>query len=163
MSELGQVQGELVSLGQAAEVISQGLTLEAASAIKENLASLKSRADAVSTSLRQKADIISEAIVGRKELEGEVKVISEWMLDTERRLAGCERVAPNEVTNKLEALHILLQDHTEQTPKFEQITRAMSRANVISGPDDTLALHFKSLLNNYKVVLYLKITVLIIV
>lgn len=54
-----------MALGQAADVIASGLTVEGATTVKGNVAELKARGIEVSNAINQRANILSEMSIAR--------------------------------------------------------------------------------------------------
>ena len=63
--ELSKGQANIAALGQAADVIASGLTIEGATVVKAKVAELKTSAISISDAINQKANLLAEMSIAR--------------------------------------------------------------------------------------------------
>ncbi|XP_024081429.1 nesprin-1 [Cimex lectularius] len=124
--ELNKTQDNIAELGHSADVIASSLTLEGANLLKGKVAELKAAATRASDAIKHRANLISEMLISREDLNSQVVALSTWLNETENLIK--QDVNPDNVDNALQAFHIALHEHSEKKPVIAEIEEQVVQA-----------------------------------
>ncbi|XP_063222936.1 muscle-specific protein 300 kDa isoform X4 [Bacillus rossius redtenbacheri] len=136
-NEVSEKQAQLVSLTATSDNISQGLALEGASAVKGQVTEMKAKVNKLAEAVRAKINTVSDLIMARQELEVKMADFTTWLGDLEGRVAKGAVVRLDQADSALQAVHALVQEHSEQQLAFNAIYDEVKGLQSASSPAET--------------------------
>lgn len=145
-------QAQLISLTQASDHVSQGLTLEGATNLKSRVAEMKIRVGKLADTVRHDINLISDALLARQEFHMKITDFENWMEQLETRITEISKASVDNVDTNLQIIHALLQEHLEKQSNLQVIYEEIKRLTLEGTPEVGKSLNdvYTNLVNKYK-------------
>jgi len=145
-------QAQLISLTQVSDHISHGLSLDAASALKNRVVEMKTRVSKLADTVRHHINRVSDSLLARQEFQMKITDFENWMTRLRSNINEIEDMNVDNVDTNLQAVHAYLQEHSEKqstfTTIYNEVKQLSSQGSVLEAAalDET----YTSLAKKYK-------------
>lgn len=140
-NEISEKQSKLVTLAQVAEQVSQNLSPEGASALKERIRSAKAQITTLSETVRGRINDVSDAIMLRQDLNARMGNFGNWMAQLRGQMVNTEESSIDRIDHVLHSVHEMLQDHQEKQPAFAGICNEVKELTQSASPEESLIMN----------------------
>lgn len=151
-NEISEKQAKLVSLTQTADQISQSVSGEGASAIKERVGAVKAQTAKLSETVRGRINDVSDAIMSRQDFNARMANFSNWMAQLRGQMVNVEELNSDRVDHVLHAVHGMLQEHQDKQPSFKGIYDEVKQLTSSASPEEGLIINnsYTTLVGQYE-------------
>lgn len=151
-NEISEQQARLVSLMQSADQINLNLAPEGANVLRERTTIIKTRISKLSEGVRGKINDVSDAIMTRQEFNAKMANFANWMDQLRGQMAQVEEINTDRVEPSLNAVHALLQQHSERRPSFTALHEEIKTLSDNAAPEEVIVLNdsYTTLVGQYQ-------------
>lgn len=151
-NDISNKQSQFISITEASDQISHGLSLEGAINIKNRVTELKDRVSKFAEMVRQEINNVSDSLLAGQEFQMKIADFKNWMSDLKANISDISDVQITNVDTNLQTLHAYLQEHSDKKTTFNSIYEEIKYLSSKSSPEEATALDsvYKSLAQKYQ-------------
>lgn len=153
-NEISQQQAKIISLSQICDNICHNIQPEGATILKNKVADIKDRTNALAETVRTRVNDLSDKIIVRQEFLTKLHNFDNWITDFRRKTESYDQINADKVESTLQSMHVLLQEHAAKTPEFTDIYNEVKNITLASHPEETRSLSdvYSNIAQHYQII-----------
>ncbi|CAG9579065.1 unnamed protein product [Danaus chrysippus] len=153
-NEISQQQAKIISLSQTCDNICHSIQPEGATLLKNKVADIKERTNALADTVRMKVNELSDKIIVKQEFLTKLHNFDNWITDFRRKTESYDQISSDRVEPTLQSMHVLLQEHAAKAPEFTEIYNEVKNMTLASHPEETRSLSdtYSNIAQHYQII-----------